>query len=77
MFAEHSASLFPSGNAFAELSASLFPSGNAFAERSASLFPSGNAFAERSASRSRLESHLRNIPQTCLFLNFGLRMMTS
>lgn len=37
MFAEHSASLFPSGNAFAELSASLFPSGNAFAEHSANM----------------------------------------
>lgn len=77
MFAEHSASLFPSGNMFAELSASLFPSGNAFAELSASLFPSGNVFAELSASRSRLESHLRNIPQTYRFLNFGLRMIIS
>ena len=62
---------------FAELSASLFPSGNAFAELSASLFPSGNVFAELSASRSRAESHLRNIPQTCRFLNFGLRMIIS
>ena len=72
VFAEGSASRFPSGNAFAEVSASRFPSGNAFAEGSASMFPSGNAFAEGSASRSRAESHLRNLPQTCHFLIFWL-----
>ena len=77
MFAEGSASMFPSGNAFAEVSASLFPSGNAFAEVSASMFPSGNAFAESSASRSRAESYLRNLPQTCHFLIFGLPIMFS
>ena len=72
VFAEGSASMFPSGNAFAEGSASLFPSGNAFAEGSASMFPSGNAFAEGSASRSRAESHLRNLPQTCHLFDFWL-----
>ena len=72
VFAEGSASMFPSRNAFAEVSASLFPSGNAFAEGSASMFPSGNAFAESSASRSRAESHLRNLPQTYHFFDFWL-----
>ena len=38
-------------------------------------FPSGITFAEPSASRSRAESHLRNLPQTCHFLIFGLRIM--
>ena len=65
-FAEHSASQFPSGNTFAEHSASQFPSGNTFAEHSASQFPSGNTFAEHSASQFRVETHLRNIPQTSL-----------
>ena len=40
-------------------------------------FPSGIAFAEPSASHSRAESHLRNLPQTCHFLIFGLRIMFS
>ena len=65
-FAEHSASQFPNGNTFAEHSASQFPSGNTFAEHSASQFPSGNTFAEHSASQFRVETHLRNIPQTSL-----------
>ena len=43
-----------------------FPSGNTFAEHSASQFPSGNTFAEHSASQFRVETHLRNIPQTSL-----------
>ena len=47
------------------------------AEVSASLFPSGNVFAEGSASRSRAESHLRNLPQTYHFLIFSLRIMFS
>ena len=65
-FAEHSASQFPNGNTFAEHSASQFPSGNTFAEHSASQFPSVNTFAEHSASQFRVETHLRNIPQTSL-----------
>ena len=72
VFAEGSASMFPSGNAFAEGSASMFPSGNAFAEGSASMFLSGNAFAESSASRSRAESHLRNLPANLSFFDFRL-----
>ena len=43
-----------------------FPNGNTFAEHSASQFPSGNTFAEHSASQFRVETHLRNIPQTSL-----------
>ena len=42
------------------------PNGNTFAEHSASQFPSGNTFAEHSASQFRVETHLRNIPQTSL-----------
>ena len=43
-----------------------FPNGNTFAEHSASQFPNGNTFAEHSASQFRVETHLRNIPQTSL-----------
>ena len=43
-----------------------FPNRNTFAEHSASQFPSGNTFAEHSASQFRVETHLRNIPQTSL-----------
>ena len=50
MFAEPSASLFPSGIMFAEPSASLLQGCITFAEPSASLLQSCIAFAEPSAS---------------------------
>ena len=43
-----------------------FSNGNTFAEHSASQFPSRNTFAEHSASQFRVETHLRNTPQTSL-----------
>ena len=57
---------FLNGNTFAGHSASQFPNGNTFAEHSASQFPSRNTFAEHSASQFRVETHLRNTPQTSL-----------